>query len=104
MKKEGDQNLLHGIPALLESKFGIKNMTFTVVAWIPLLYQGWELDPWAVLICLSDGKKLLISPEHGRPQIVEDPKTFLESFENQYKSAAERCAEAKVMLFGLVGR
>lgn len=101
MNKESNQDLIQKIPVLLESTFGIKEMAFTVVCWVPLLYQGWEFDTWATVICVSDGKKLLISTEHGRPMIVKDPKIFLESFENQYNSAARNCIEAKAALAGV---
>ncbi len=92
---EGDQQLLQKIPQLLESELGLKNTNFEVISWIPLLYQGWELDPWAVMIRLTDKRTLLIESEHGNAVIVKDPILFLESFEKQYTLAAETCAKAK---------
>lgn len=93
-RTEGDQKLLQKIPQLLEAELGLKNAQFEVISWIPLLYQGWELDPWAVLIRLSDNKKLLIKSEHGNLLIEDKPEIFLKAFEDQYSAAAQRCSEA----------
>lgn len=91
---EGDQKLLQKIPQFLEAKLGFKNTNFEIISWIPLLYQGWELDPWAVLIRLSDNKKILIKSDHGNLLIEDNPEIFLKAFEDQYNAAAIKCSEA----------
>lgn len=91
---EGDQKLLQKLPQFLESELGLKNAEFEVISWIPLLYQGWELDPWAVLIRLSNSKKLLIKSDHGNILIEDKPEIFLKSFEKQYSAAAQKCLKA----------
>ncbi len=90
---EGDQQLLEKIPQLLESKLGLRNADFKVISWVPLLYQGWELDPWAVLIRLSSRKKLLIITDHGALKIEDEPENFLKKFENKCNAAALKCLE-----------
>jgi hypothetical protein len=93
-RPEGDQKLLQKIPQLLEIELGLKNAEFEVISWIPLLYQGWELDPWAVLIRLSNNKKLLIKSDHGSLLIENKPEIFLKAFEDQYTAAAQKCSDA----------
>lgn len=97
---EGDKHLLEKIPQHLESVLGLKNANFEVISWIPLLYQGWELDPWAVVIRLSDGKKLLITTDHGSLKIIDEAEKFLMEFDQKYNAAAQKCLDALKNLRG----
>ena len=82
------------IPGFMKEVFGLDTTDFKIIAWVPVLYQAWELDDLAVLIQTSDQRKILLHTDHGSLVNVENPKEFLSERIDFYKSTIEKSQEA----------
>jgi hypothetical protein len=90
---EGDKDFASKIPGFLSEKLGTHSKNFQILCWIPILYQGWELDEWAALVQV-DNEKILLHTDHGNLYQVTDPKEFLLKKSSFYRAASDLCDQA----------
>ena len=94
-ENNGSKNMLQEkIPAFMKNNFGLGEVDFQIITWIPVLYQAWELDDWAVLIQTSNHNKILLHTDHGSLIHIENPTEFLTERIDFYQSTVEKSKAA----------
>ena len=83
-----------GIRKLLTSHFGEEISSYDILETIPVLYQGWETDEWAVIIELKGRQRLLVHTNHCQPYIVDNPVEFFAEKVSFYKNAIDKSNSA----------
>jgi hypothetical protein len=95
-----NEYLLKNILTFMKTYFDLNETDFKVISWVPVLYQGWELDDWAVLIETSDKRKILLHTNHGSLIHVVNPRNLLSERIAFYQEAIDKSAAALSVLEG----
>ena len=70
----------------------------TVQHVFPVFWHEWECDGWAAVTQRPDGRRVLITTNHGGLYVEENPDKFLKDRRKEYSKAAAQTMHATRLL------